>query len=89
MKSTGYLVSGLERFDLFKVFSVGSVGVVKGGLELANVGLVLLLNAGDFGLVTGLNLDKGALQLFDGALSTLPVSIKKMPVVINCFRDTR
>jgi len=71
-----YLVFLLEDLDLLKVFSVGTVGVVKGGFELTDVSLVLFLDAGDFGLVAGLNLDECALELFDGTLSALPESTK-------------
>lgn len=61
----------LERFDLLQVLSVGTVGVVKGSLEFPDVGFVLLLDAVDFSLVTGLNLYKGTLELFNGAGTAL------------------
>lgn len=61
----------LERFDLLQVLSVGTVGVVKGSLEFPDVGFVLLLDAVDFGLVAGLNLYKGTLELFNGAGTAL------------------
>lgn len=60
-KTTAYLVSGLESLDLFKIFGVSPVGIVKGSLEFADVCLVFLFDARDFGLVAGLNLDKSAL----------------------------
>lgn len=66
-----YLDTVLEGFDLLKVFSVGTVGVVKGSLEFPDVGFVLLLDAVDLSLVAGLNLHKGALELFNGAGTAL------------------
>lgn len=66
-----YLDTVLEGFDLLKVFSVGTVGVVKGSLEFPDVGFVLLLDAVDLSLIAGLNLHKGALELFNGAGTAL------------------
>lgn len=66
-----YLDTVLEGFNLLKVFSVGTVGVVKGSLEFPDVGFVLLLDAVDLSLVAGLNLHKGALELFNGAGTAL------------------
>ena len=69
---TAYLVPGLKDLDLLEVLSVGTVSVVQGGFELTDVGLVLLLEAVEFRLVASLNLNKGTLELFDGALAALP-----------------
>lgn len=56
----------LEGFDLFKVFSVGMVGVVKGFFEFLDVGFVFFFDVVDFSFVVGFNFYKGVLEFFNG-----------------------
>ena len=66
------LVPGLENLDLFKIFGISSVGIIESSLKFPDIGLVLLLDPGNLGLVAGLNLNKGPLEFFNGALAALP-----------------
>lgn len=75
IKLCSYLNSGLERFDLFKIFSIGSVGVVQGTFEFTDVRFELLFNARDLRFVTGLNLNKSALKLFNNTSTATSVKL--------------
>lgn len=79
-KFESYLDSKLQRADLFKVFSISLVGVVESSLEFPDVGLVLLLDARDLGLVAGLNLDQGTLELLNSTGTASPGSGQKVMV---------
>jgi hypothetical protein len=55
----GLLLDGLLQVD------VGLVGRIQGHLQLGDLDLELLLDAGDLGLETGLGLDDAGVKLFD------------------------
>lgn len=57
-------LQGLLLDDLLKI-DVGLIGDIKRKLELGDLDLQLLLNAGDFGLQLGLSLHNASVQLLD------------------------
>ena len=66
-----YLVPLLKNFDLFKVFSIGSVGIIEGSFKFPDVGLVLFLDTGNLGLVASFNLNKSSLEFLNSTLAAL------------------
>ena len=70
---TPYLELGTEGLVGFGQFAVGPVEGLDLDLVFADFGLVLLLEASDLGLVAGLDLNDGTLELIQSTLTGFAV----------------